>query len=274
MSSPLNNSIVFGTNCIIPASETAAWCTTFRGGQFNPLSSTSKGLGSSSAVPTDSYYQNNSWFTDSFQLTDNLTLDKFTLGSPNTVTDDQQGYYPMNAIGLGTNSTFLNHLINTKQIASRSWSMFWGQVGANSFTQMDGSVVFGGYDKAKIVPGKNLTQKFDWGKCGSGMLANLTDVRLTWNNGTEISLWGESKPPATPVCISPSLPGLMQLPYDPELLAFLDLTGGSYNNLSRTFGLEFYTWVYKSLYNVYVSIHICLSLVRGLNMRTLVTPAA
>lgn len=55
------------------------------------------------------------------------------------------------ALGLGTNFTVLSALQTRHQIASRVWSMFYGLTGVDADAQLDGVLVLGGYDHAKMM---------------------------------------------------------------------------------------------------------------------------
>ncbi|KAI9874546.1 MAG: hypothetical protein M1823_007660, partial [Watsoniomyces obsoletus] len=60
------------------------------------------------------------------------------------------GYTVLHALGLGSNSTYLNGLKQSSQIGSRVWSIFWGRMWTDD-NPLDGSIVFGGYDQRKII---------------------------------------------------------------------------------------------------------------------------
>ncbi|KAK3377430.1 hypothetical protein B0H63DRAFT_524718 [Podospora didyma] len=83
------------------------------------------------------------------------------------------------AIGLGPNSTFLAAHKKSGKIGARSFGMFWGFQGANSNTQLDGSIVFGGYDRGKVKntlytqpPSPNRAS------CSTGLLVTITNIIL------------------------------------------------------------------------------------------------
>ena len=67
-------------------------------------------------------------------------------------------------IGLGFNLTILNILKSAGHIGSRTWSLCWGLAGATAHAQVDGSLVFGGYDAGK-VKGPNFTQPLTASAC-------------------------------------------------------------------------------------------------------------
>lgn len=118
-----------------------------------------------------------------------------------------------NVFGLGSNSTILNTLVSMEKIASRSWSWWWGQTGATDEAQMDGSIVFGGYDKAKTL---EEPHSYEFGAfaldCQSGMHVTITDLVLTFPNGSTTSIL---YPNQLSGCLQPDFPPLMTLPNAP-----------------------------------------------------------
>ena len=94
---------------------------------------------------------------------------------------------------------------------------------------MDGSLVLGGYDAAKIT-GENMTQAFssleDMKACPSSLIVFLTDVQVNFPNGTATSLFGTSAGTAMRSCIKPDIP-LITFPQN-VWQAFSDAIGGSY----------------------------------------------
>jgi hypothetical protein len=82
-------------------------------------------------------------------------------------------------IGLGRNSTLLNALHESERISSRTYSFWWGLDSASSANSIDGQLVLGGYDAAKVT-GPNVTQKLlpSTVGCGSGMYLTVTNMLL------------------------------------------------------------------------------------------------
>jgi hypothetical protein len=159
----------------------------------------------------------------------------------------------MNALGLGQNSSIFQALLSTKQIASRSWSMFWGLEGPNKHSQLDGSFVLGGFDQAK-VSGPNYTQALSTNdnNCDTKMLVTISDLVLNFVNGSDVSLFNGTRNTALQACVDPSYPGLMTLP-EQYFKVFQNFTNQPNRGFNRTFGLPFYTMVYNdTLSNVYV----------------------
>jgi hypothetical protein len=158
----------------------------------------------------------------------------------------------MNALGFGQNSSIFRALLSTKQIASRSWSMFWGLEGPNRLSQLDGSFVLGGFDQAK-VNGPNYTQPLaNDDQCDTRMLVTISDLILNFVNGTDVSLFNGTRNTALKACVDPSYPVLMTLPIQ-YFKVFQNFTNQANSGFNRTFGLPFYSMVYNdTLANVYV----------------------
>ncbi len=120
------------------------------------------------------------------------------------------GYTILHAMGMGANSTFLNGLVQSRQIASRVWSIFWGRMWVSD--SLDGAVVLGGYDQAKVI-GRNYTQPLDYSNptgCWTGMRLTISDIQVVFRNGDISTIF----PPnfALPVCIVPQRQLLIEAP--------------------------------------------------------------
>ncbi len=150
------------------------------------------------------------------------------------------------ALGLGSNSTILNALKTSGQIASRSWSVFWGRTGATANTQLDGSFVVGGYDRAKVSDA-NCTRSLNSSKssCVNEMLVTIIDIVLNFPNGTDASLFDGAQSSAMAACIVPDYPVLMTMPLDPYFSSFETLTNTSFTD--RSLGLNYYGMLYDKL---------------------------
>lgn len=148
------------------------------------------------------------------------------------------GELPQNGLGLGRGSTVLRTLYDTGKIASRSWSLFWGLEGKETKDIMDGSIVMGGYDRAK-TSGPNSTQPFstlaDMAKCPSSLIVIVTDIVVKHSNGTNQSLFGGAQGSALRTCIKPDVP-LITFP-SPIFQNFKDAIGGTYVEASNAFKL-------------------------------------
>ncbi|RYP09965.1 hypothetical protein DL764_000960 [Monosporascus ibericus] len=174
-------------------------------------------------------------------MNQNITLDSFSVGVP--LQDwAQQGYHPMMAFGLGENSTILRALKSGNHIASRTWSMFFGWTGANSNSQLDGTFVFGGYDRAKVY-GQGYTQDLKRDeRCATQMLVVIDDVVLNFPNGTDASVVAETSSGPFDACIIPDYPVMMTIAYNPYMLSFMEHTNTSISQ--RSYGVSYYSLLY------------------------------
>jgi hypothetical protein len=199
-----------------------------------------------SNVPNDqtTTYPNTTLVGDWLNLPHNSLLMDFPIG---VVLADwgEQGYFPMNALGFGPNSSLHRALLSKQDIASRSVSMFWGLEGPNKHTQLDGSLVIGGYDQAK-VSGPNYTAPLakNDDNCDTRMVVTITDLVMNFANGTDASLFNGTRNTALKACVDPSYPVLMTLPL-PYFKVFQNYTKQAESGFNRTFGLPFYSVVYN-----------------------------
>ncbi|KAI7308910.1 hypothetical protein KC315_g13183 [Hortaea werneckii] len=136
-------------------------------------------------------------------------------------------------IGLGSNSTFLTALKEAGKIISRSYSWWYGLVGAIADAQMDGLLAFGGYDGAKAT-GNNYTKALAPSSlsCTSGMNVIVSDLVLNFPNGTDASIISPYSGLSS--CIRPDFPGIFTFPWDPYYSSFEALTDTS--NIGREQG--------------------------------------
>ncbi|KAF2970996.1 hypothetical protein GQX73_g2552 [Xylaria multiplex] len=225
-----------------PAPKSTTGCTTWRGGQYSPLNSDTRLQPLDNPNPIDGDpYPSFQTYTDVFKLNDNVSIDGFAINVP--LSDwKEEGYRPMMGLGLGSNSTVLSALKTGKHIASRVWSMFYGLTGADDYAQLDGILVLGGYDKAK-VSGQPYTMDLQiQPNCPTGMLLTIDDMILHFPNGTSASMVTPSGSGFSS-CITPEYPGLMTLHYDPYFVEFERITETYISD--RTFGLEYYTMLYS-----------------------------
>ncbi|KAL4894411.1 aspartic peptidase domain-containing protein [Aspergillus ambiguus] len=242
---PLNNTFVYGIDGHCDDTWSAAGCESFRGGAYNEsASSTEQDVSNPGSYLTENPpYPGFSWTAEDLILDEHTTLTNFPLGLP--LADwGAQGYHPQAAIGLGRNSTILNALYNAGHIASRSWAMWWGRTSGGE--EQDGSLVFGGFDRARVQEGKkNYTYALDYSnaECPSGMLITISDLALNFDNGTRASLFNETNR-AMPACITPDAPVLMTMPRDPYFDRFEDIS--QRYTQDRSFGVYFYGLVYPN----------------------------
>lgn len=148
----------------------------------------------------------------------------------------------MMAIGLGKNSTILKALRSTGKIFSRTWSMWYGWTGSSAQTQVDGTLVFGGYDRAKVSGSGYTLAMTDHSGCETQLMVTIGDIILNFPNGSTASLLQSSKD-SIAACIVPDYPVLMTMPLDPYFQAFQNLTGTSLAD--RTLGLAYYSMLYR-----------------------------
>lgn len=145
---------------------------------------------------------------DQFKVGANRALEAFPVGISRQ--DWDSGYTTLHALGFGANSTYLNALLDTKQIGARVWSIFWGRMW-KAKPPMAGSIVLGGYDRAKTI-GQNLTQALDFGPdgCWTGMRLNIRDIRVNFRTGSEESIFPANT--VLPVCLVPQRQLLLEAP--------------------------------------------------------------
>lgn len=244
-----NNTLIYDGQGQCDKSFTQAKCSTYRGGMFDTDNSTSyeavSSMSASGADPSDTYVNASSdaWSTDTFHLTSNISSEvAFGIRRVNTGGD----YLTQHILGLGANSTLLRTLKENGIIASRSWSMYWGNSGAPE-TQNDGVFVFGGYDKTK-AQGTNYSFPLTYDThCLSGMVVSISDISLTFPNGTKADLF-DSASNLLRACIMPDYPVLMTLPRDPYYQNLQLAVGISEVPEQHSFGLNFYGETYSSYY--------------------------
>lgn len=195
--------------------------------------------------PSNSYpveaggYPQLNFVSDTIKLNDNHTLTNFPMGIALSAWGEQ-AYHNMMAIGMGANSTMLNTLKSTGKIAARVFGIFWGRTGATSRTQLDGSMVFGGYDRAKVTgPAYTQFMVSDRSMCSTGMLVTITDLVLNFANGTNASLFPTSRTSSISACLVPDYPVLMTMPTEPYFDNLRIHTGANIGG--RSFGIDFYS---------------------------------
>ena len=79
--------------------------------------------------------------------------------------------------------------------------------------QMDGNVVLGGYDQAKMT-GANVTMPINnLDLCMSGFVISITDIQMNLKNGSNPSILGEQRGSSMRACIEPNR-DYMSVAYD------------------------------------------------------------
>lgn len=167
---------------------------------------------------------NNIWGTDQLLLSSNLTIPEFPISIERI---DTQGF---SLIGLGSNSSFISALYDAGAIASKTWSLAWGWTGITAAHQMDGNMVFGGYDAAKSQ-GPNTTSRIVYQEqCPSGLVVTITDITLNLKNGSNPSILGSGHGSAMQACVDTSY-ALTTIPLD-IYNSFVEVGGGTPFNRS------------------------------------------
>jgi len=152
------------------------------------------------------------------------TVQEYAMGMGDENYNDSPSFTQA-VMGLDRNSTLMTALLAAGHIATRSFAWWWGLNGASSTAQMDGQIVFGGYDAAKVT-GDNYTSSLapSTNACWGGMYVNLRDISLSFPNGSTASLTGSSTLSA---CLEPNLPVVLAFANNPYYNTFLELTGTS-----------------------------------------------
>ena len=201
-----NNTYIFDSSVSCPNLDTPVGCAGRWGGFFVESSSTSWAQAASFAAlstarETIGDHDQDLPGNDTVHLNSSLALTTFPLG----ISRVKDTYGSMNSIGLGSNSTLLNALVSAGTIASKTWAFFQGWTGAESNQQMDGSLVLGGYDKAKVM-GNNITLPFSESlNCISHLIVTITDIKMNLKNGSNPSILGPSAGSAFKACIKPDV---------------------------------------------------------------------
>jgi hypothetical protein len=119
--------------------------------------------------------------TESFNIASTGTLSQFPIGIPRLGWEN--GYTTLHALGIGTNSTYMNYLRNTGRIGASVWSIFWGRMWTTN-NPLDGHVVLGGYDRSKVL-GQNYTSALDYSPkgCWTGMKVNIANIVVNSRSG-------------------------------------------------------------------------------------------
>lgn len=165
------------------------------------------------------------WSTDMFHFTSNISS-KVAFGIRRAANIDF--YHSQHILGLGASSTLLSTLKEAGIIASRSWSVYWGNSGAPD-TQKNGTFVLGGYDSTKVT-GQNYSFPLTYdSSCPSGLVVLIAGLSLTFPNGTTANLF-QSAASSLRACIEPDYPVLITLPRDPY-----------YDNLQLAAGIPDYS---------------------------------
>ncbi|GAB7363393.1 hypothetical protein MBLNU230_g3671t1 [Neophaeotheca triangularis] len=218
----LNSTWVYNTSAAdttCPEGFSTTRCITIRGGLFDPSESSTfesrDNLVDAVASESDPnreralYNPEGSLGADSFAVGD-ILLEDYPIGMPQFAVGGVK--YPQGIVGLGFNSTILTALRDAGHIETRSFGFWWGLHGATENSQMDGGIVFGGYDAAK-TSGPNLTTNLvaPSSQCPSGILLTISEIQLAFPNGTESSVMSS----AMATCIRIDFPGTIAMNTQP-----------------------------------------------------------
>lgn len=120
--------------------------------------------------------------------------------------------YLQGGVGLGQDSSLIKRLKDDGLIASRSWSVWFGQrPQANGEGAVDGHLVFGGKDEAKM-DGEGATWPIgQTDVCETGFVIRVQSVSGTDRNGDEFPILDNEGQSGTQFCIVPGV-ALMSLP--------------------------------------------------------------
>ena len=148
--------------------------------------------------------------SDTLTINGSFVVEQYPFGTPRT---DKMQFLDYSVLGMGKDSSLMTMLWNQGSIASRSFSLYWGQTGTTSDHQLDGNLVIGGLDEAK-TSGSNYTTKLDHSSpCPTGMLISVSDISLEFPNGTSASIMAANIGQSINFCIAPEFP-MMTVPPD------------------------------------------------------------
>ncbi|RFU26271.1 hypothetical protein B7463_g10065, partial [Scytalidium lignicola] len=243
----VNNTWIFDRSGQCDASSPPIECAGVRGSAFNENSSSTW---ASSPVTDDdvpenravmqgygaSISSNDLFGSDTLRFLSSVSLPHFPFRIPRVNWQAQSSM-----IGLGSQSTFMNALQNSGIISSRVWSYWYGLTGLGQ--QMDGGVVFGGFDQAK-TKGNNYTQSLrdNVPSCPTKIVAIISEITMNFPNGTKKNILGSSHGSALQMCINPTYP-LITIPFD-IWNTFSDYAGGTF--IGRSLGINLFSMLYSA----------------------------
>ncbi|PHH78218.1 hypothetical protein CDD83_4002 [Cordyceps sp. RAO-2017] len=244
-----NNTFLYGRNCEDhDLANTSAKCTTFRGGVYDPAVSETRGPSDPGSGPDG--LPPDLWdprtyrpLVDTVRLDGNISMAKVPLAS---VLDfsrwDTEGYDPQNILGLDAGSTLVASLRRDGRIASDAVGFYWGLDGVGDQDQMAGSLVLGGYDKAKTYGNGIKLQMSAKKDCSTRMLVSLVDITLNFPNGTNVSLFPhQNGGDQLRACLMPERPILMDMPLKSQFETLLAAVDN--NEFGRSTGIDFWSIV-------------------------------
>ena len=148
--------------------------------------------------------------TDTLTINGTFQVEKYPFAIPRS---DRLQFMDWSQLGLGKDSSLLTMLRNQGSIASRTFSLYWGQTGISPDHQLEGNLVLGGLDLAKAT-GKNHTTSIKRGSaCPSGLLVSVSDITLEFPNGTSASIMAGGVGQSLNYCLAPEYP-IITMPWD------------------------------------------------------------
>ncbi|KAK7910762.1 hypothetical protein PG985_013243 [Apiospora marii] len=154
---------------------------------------------------------------DYLRLGKNTTLEDYPIAIAMGPAESSPGVLAIMQLGLGANSSLLDTLKNRGLIASRSWGFWWGR-GVGMSPQIDGSLVLGGYDAARVLGDPLVADISPSPGCISGLSLPVADILVNYTGGDSMSLLGnEAGQPPSSFCLDPYRPTMMRLPVDPSI---------------------------------------------------------
>ncbi|KAL7954537.1 aspartic peptidase domain-containing protein [Trichoderma compactum] len=236
-----NNTFLYGPKCDSEnLVKTDDACITFRGGIYGNTSDT-RGVLASSIKPPKDLWSSTTYelFTDNVELNTNNSLHAFPLANPTDIKSwDTQAYDPQNIIGLGSGSTIIDACRKAGSIASDSVGFYWGLDGVLDKDQTKGSFVLGGYDRAKTFGDGYTIPLSDDPDCPTGMVVSIANIVLNFVNGTDFSLFPDSKGTILTACLIPERPTLMDMPRTPYFDSLLEAVGNE--EFGRSTGIDWW----------------------------------
>ncbi len=202
-------------------------------------------LSAGADLSDDDTVKNAAWGIDGVSLSSDVVLSNVPIGLAQGNLSDSTANSQV-ALGLGRNSAILSKLKEAKRIGSRTWSMWWGLDGADESSQMDGSIVFGGYDAAKVRGSDNYTARIaESSLCPAGLTVTISEILLNFPNGSTPNLLDPSSGNTLlRACICPHCPMVMSLPSSLYYERFEDWT--ETESVGRSEGIDFSTMVYPA----------------------------
>ena len=212
----LNNTYIYNSTASC-GTDTTAVCNARLGGLFDEGSSSSwneypdyTALEYGNIDGALQHYANSTG-KDILTLSDQLSLGEFPFALDRAgAIGDGEG---LNKLGLGYNSSLLRRLMTSGNTNSQTWSIWQGWSGAEASQQIDGNIVLGGYDRAKLN-GANVTQPIVYDpNCAHGLIVTINDITMNLKNGSSVSISGTSYGQAIRACVEPTS-NTIGLPHD------------------------------------------------------------